>query len=87
MVVARSALETFTWSNESSFKFNDYTTQLINHFETLYRGRQPKTDEEKVMKLLDSMNTNHVPLKTRIELNRIGVSFQDAVVNISTSIA
>ena len=39
------------------------------------------------MKLLDSMNTNHVPLQTRIELNRIGVTFQDAVVNISTSIA
>ena len=39
------------------------------------------------MNLLDSMNTNHVPLQTQIELNRIGVTFQDAVVNISTSIA
>ena len=64
MVVARSALETLTWSNESPFKFNDYATQLINHYETLDCGGQPKTDEEKVMKLLDSMNTNHVPLQS-----------------------
>ena len=87
MVVALAALETLTWSNESTFKFNDYTTQLINYYETLDRDGQAKTDEEKVIKLLNSMNTNNVPLQTRIELNRIGVTFQDAVVNISTSIA
>ena len=87
MVVARSALETLTWSNESSFKFNDCATQLINHYQTLDRGGQPKTDEEKVMKLLDSMNTNYIPLQTRIKLNQIGVTFHDAVVNTSTSIA
>ena len=60
MVVARAALETLTWLNESTFKFNDYATQLSNHYETLDRGGQPKTDEEKVIKLLDPMNTNHV---------------------------
>ena len=87
MVVARSALDTLTWSNESSFKFNDFATQLVDHYETLDRGGQPKTDEGKVMKLLDSMNTNHFPLQTWIKLNHIGVMFQDTVVNISTSIA
>ena len=87
MVVARSALERLTWSNESTFKFNDCAAQLINHYKILDCGGQPKTDEKKVMKLLNSMNTNHVPLQTRIELNHIGVTFQDAVVNISTSIA
>ena len=87
MVVARAALETLTWSNESTFKFNDYATQLINHYKTLDRGGQAKTDEEKVMKLLNSMNTSNSYLLTRIELNCIGVTFQDAVVDISTSIA
>ena len=53
MVIARAALETLAWSNESTFKFNDYTTLLINHYETLDRGQQVKTDEEKVMKLLN----------------------------------
>ena len=64
IVVARAALETLTWSNESSFKFNDYATQLVGHFETLDRGGQPKTDEEKVIKLLGSMSTNNSFLST-----------------------
>ena len=87
MVVACAALETLTWSNESIFKFNDYATQLTSHYETLDRGGQAKTDEEKVMKLLNSMNTNNVPVQTWTKLNGIGVTFQDAVVNISSSIA
>ena len=33
------------------------------------------------------MNTNDVAINTRIELNRQGVSFQDAIVALSTSIA
>ena len=52
MVIACAALETLTWSNESSFKFIDYATQLVDHYETLDRGGQPKTDEEKIIKLL-----------------------------------
>ena len=87
MVVALSALDTLTWSTKSSFQFNDFATLLINHHKTLDRGGQPKTDEEKVMKLLNSMNTSNVPLLTRIELNCIGVLFQDTVMDISTSIA
>ena len=38
MVVARAALEELTWSNESSFKFSDYATQLVDHYKTLDRG-------------------------------------------------
>ena len=87
MVVARAALEMLTWSNESSFKFNDFTTQLVDHYETLDRGGQPKTDEEKVIKLLGSMNTSNGFLLTRIKLNQIGVTFVNAIVDISTSIA
>ena len=87
MVVARAALETLTWSNESSFKFNDFTTQLVDHYETLDRGGQPKTDEEKIMKLLGSMNTSNGFLLTRIEMNCTGVTFANAIVDISMSIA
>ena len=85
--IACHALDTLTWSNESTFKFNDYATQLINHYETLERGGQARTDEEKVIKLLNSMSSSNVPLQTRIEWNHIGVAFEDAIVNISTSIA
>ena len=49
MVITRHALDTLTWSNESTFKFNDYTTQLINHYKILERGGQARTSEEKVM--------------------------------------
>ena len=63
MVIAHAALETLTWSNKNTFKFNDYATQLINHYKTLDRGGQAKTDEEKVMKLLNSMSTSNVPLQ------------------------
>ena len=82
-----SSLETLTWSNESTFKFNDYPTQLINHYEILERDGQAKTDEEKLMKLLNLMSTSNVPLQTRIELNCQGVTFQIAIVSISTSIS
>ena len=51
-------LDTLTWSIESSFKFIDYATQLVDHYKTLDCGGQPKTDEEKIIKLLDLMNTN-----------------------------
>ena len=47
MVFARAALETLTWSSESSFKFIDYATQLVDHYETLDCEGQPKTDKEK----------------------------------------
>ena len=87
IVVTCAALEQLTWFNESTFKFNDYATQLINHSDTLERGGQAKSDQEKVMKLLNSMNTSNVVINTRIELNRQGVSFQDAIVALSTSIA
>ena len=87
MVTACHALDTLTWLNESTFKFNDYATQLINHYKTLKCGGQARTDEENVMKLLNSMSSSNTPLQTRIELNRIGILFQDAIVNISTSIA
>ena len=87
IVVACAALEQLAWSNKATFKFNDYATQLINHFNTLERSGQAKSDQEKVMKLLDSMNTSNVAINTRIELNRQGVSFQDAIVALSTSIA
>ena len=39
------------------------------------------------MKLLNSMNTNNAYLPTQIELNRIGVTFQNAIVDIGTTIA
>ena len=87
ILVARAALETLTWSNKSSLKFNDFATQLVDHYETLDCGGQPKTDEEIVMKLLNSMNTNNAYLPTQIELNRIGVTFQNAIVDIGTSFA
>ena len=45
IVVAHAALEQLTWSNESTFKFNDYATQLINHFNTLERGGQARFGE------------------------------------------
>ena len=48
---------------------------------------EARTDEEKVMKLLNLMSTSNVPLLTRIELNRIGVTFQNAIVDIGNSIA
>ena len=86
MVIACHTLETLTWSNENTFKFNDYVTQLINHYKTLDRGGQARTDEEKVVKLLNLTITNNAPLQTRIELNCQGVTFQNAIVNISTSI-
>ena len=86
MVIACAALEQLTWSNEGTFKFNDYATQLINHFDTLERGGQGKTDKEKVMKLLNSMNTSNVAMSTRIKLNCQGVTFQDAIVSLFTSI-
>ena len=38
IVFACAALETLTWSNESSFKFIDYATQLVDHYETLNCG-------------------------------------------------
>ena len=87
MVVSYSALETLTWSNEASFKFIDYATQLINHYETLDCGRQPKTDEEKGIKLLGSMSTINGFLLTWMKMNCTGVTFAKAIVNISTSIA
>ena len=87
IVVARVALEALTWSNESSFKFIDYATQLVDHYETLNRGGQPKTDEEKIIKLLGSMNTNSGFLLTRMEINHNGVTFANAIVDISMSIA
>ena len=59
MVVTRVALETLTWSNEGFFKFNGFTTQLVDHYETLDCDGQPKTDKEKVMKLLNSTNTSN----------------------------
>ena len=64
MEVARAALEQLSWSNEGTFKFNDYATQLINHFDTLERGGQGKTDKEKVMKLLNSISTSNVAICT-----------------------
>ena len=64
IVVARAALEQLTWSNESTFKFNDYATQLINHFDTLEPGGQANSDQEKVMNLLNSMNTSDVAINT-----------------------
>ena len=76
-----------SWSNKGTFKFNDYATQLISHFDTLERGGQGKTNKEKVMKLLNLMSTNNVAVCTRMELNRQGVTFQDAIVSLSTSIA
>ena len=87
MVVARAALDTLTWSNESSFKFIDYATQLVDHYETLDRGGQPKTDEEKIIKLLGSMNTSNGFLLTRMEMNCTGVTFANAIVDIYMSIA
>ena len=87
MVVARAALDTLTWSNESSFKFIDYATQLVDHYETLDRGGQSKTDEEKIIRLLGSMNTSNGFLLTQMEMNRTGVTFANAIVDISTSIA
>ena len=69
MLFARAALATLTWSNESSFKFSDYATQLVDHYETLDRGGQPKTDKEKVIKLLGGMNTNDNSLITWMEMN------------------
>ena len=87
MMVARAALDELTWSNESSFKFSDYATQLVDHYETLERGRQPKSDEEKVIKLLKGMNSSDSFLRTRMEMNRTGITFDKAIVNISTAIA
>ena len=87
MVVARAALEHLTWSNKATFKINDYETQLINHFDTLERGGQDKTDKEKVMNFLNSMSTSNVAISTQTKLNRQGVTFQDAIVILSTSIA
>ena len=84
MVIACHALDTLTWSNESTFKFNDYVTQLINHFDTLERGGQAKTNEEKMMKLCNSMNTSNVAISTRIEMNCQGITFQDAILSFST---
>ena len=69
MVFACAALDTLTWSNESSFKFIDYATQLVDHYETLDCGGQPKTDKEKVIKLLGGMNTNDNSLITWMEMN------------------
>ena len=86
MLTARAALDILTWSNESSFKFIDYVTQLVDHYKTLDCGRQPKTDKEKVIKLLGGMNTNDNSLITRMEMNRTGVTFAAAIVNISMSI-
>ena len=74
IVVACAALEQFSWSNEGTFKFNDYATQLINHFDTLERGGQGKTDEEKVTKLRNSMSTSNGAIGTRMVLNRQGVT-------------
>ena len=87
MVVARAALNTLTWSNETSFKFNDYATQIVDHYETLDRGGQPKTNEEKIIKLLGSMNTSNDFLLTWMEMNCTGVTFANAIVDISMSIA
>ena len=75
MVVARAALEQLSWSNEGTFKFNDFVTQLINHFDTLEHGEQGKIDKEKVMKLLNSMSTSNVAISTQIKLNCKGVTF------------
>ena len=86
MVFSRAALQTLTWSNESSFKFIDYAMQLVDHYKTLDRGGQPKTDKEKVIKLLSGMNTSDGSLITWMEMNRTGVTFAAAIVNISTSI-
>ena len=38
IVVTRATLEQLSWSNEGTFKFNDYATQLINHLDTLERA-------------------------------------------------
>ena len=64
MVVARTVLESLSWSNKRTFKSNDYATQLINHFKILERCRQVKTDEAKVMKFLNSMSTSNVAIST-----------------------
>ena len=85
MVVACAALDSLTWSNERTFEFNDYATQLINHYKTLERGEQATTDEEKAMKLL--MSTSNVAISIRIKLTYQEVTIQDAIVSLSTSIA
>ena len=69
IVFACAALETLTWSNESSFKFIDYATQLVDHYKTLDCSGQPKIDKEKVIKLLGGMNTNDGSLITWMEMN------------------
>ena len=79
IVVACAALEQLSWSNEGTFKFNDYATQLMNHFNTLERGGQDKTDKEKVMKLLNSKSTNNVAVGTCMELVCQNTTFQDAL--------
>ena len=63
MVIARHALDTITWSNESTFKFNDYVTQLIIHCKTLERGEEARTDEEKVIMTKYYRGTAKVLLK------------------------
>ena len=57
MTVARAALKELRWSNKATFKFNSYATQTMRHFETLEQGGQGVSDQEKVMRLLESMNT------------------------------
>ena len=47
IVVACAALEQLTWSNKSTFKFNDYATQLINHFDTLDAVVKPNRIKKK----------------------------------------
>ena len=87
MTVARAALKELKWSNKATFKFNSFATQIMGHYKTLEQGGHGVSDQEKVIQLLESTNTNNSCIQTQIKLVQQRVTFQDAITRLSTSIA
>ena len=60
---------------------------MMGHLETLERGGQPESEEQKVTRLLDQIENANTRLQTAIELVSSGVTFRDAITRLSSTIA
>ena len=60
---------------------------MMGHLETLERGGQPESEEQKVTRLLDQIENSNTRLLTAVELVSSGVTFRDAITRLSSTIA
>ena len=87
MIVAHASLKNLTYKSEAIFPFASYASQMMGHLETLERGGQPESEEQKVTRLLDQIENSNTRLLTAVELVSSGVTFRDAITRLSSTIA